>query len=663
MLAGRLSGDRVLSQRKMASALIMLSMIVGSAGVPTRLTAELHHSGAALQKANHSALELVRREADGSRDPADIRKDGAVQVVSPAQTKSEQLKLEELTEECMQEHPTSECMEKYGSYGVRKLYTETWDNVKKLGFRREGWMSHPEVQKKKIFELTLPGTINSGTYAITGEDAAAAGMSQYGVVSQNLDFYQQLELGVRLFDMKVAYSPETNLVYLSHGALMVPLATALKDMRRFLEEHTREIIVIDMNKDANADTSHLQPLVDEENTMDRIPGQLALEAVECEMKEMLATYKTLDKLSAKETPENPSVASLTDLGINVLLFWNSQQVLCTKFEECKLTPGWHPGDKAAGFEFAFGPPYEVGKRRNVTGGRLTARIIEPLCLTHSKSYTKDDQPERMVQKITTFAQDMAAKAKESRPKCFPVSAPFPETHTPTLWYTVDAYVIEEAGEQAVQQDRMRGVKAIYTRGEGYTAKTDAERTNYLLLSWFCKKNNQELFMRPNGFMVEFAGSAYMPIIRMIEAEQNRPECGWAVYCKASGSCWADTLLSKEDSCLDEAEVVAKLKEHAEQAEADVSWAVFITVAVVSCIFCCCIFGAFTKMTMIMAPKNPKEADESFIAKSADDGDKQSSVPESSLPGSSAASDFGDRPEDLEPRFEGSQPAASSLAAP
>merc|ERR1719377_143044 len=163
---------------------------------------------------------------------------------------------------------------------------------------------------------------------------------------------------------------------------------------------------------------------------------------------------------------------------------------------------------------------------------------------------------------------MASKAAEARPKCFPVTATFPQTHNPTLWYTVDAFVIENATEQSVQADRMRGVKAIYTRGEGYTAKTDAERTNYLLLSWFFKKNNQEMFMRPNGMMMEYAGSAVLPILRMIEAEQARPECGYAIYCKASGSCWADTLLGKNDACRDEKEVMKILQDHADGNKED-----------------------------------------------------------------------------------------------
>lgn len=589
--------------------------------------------------------DMVRREALASAglaqkraagQPADITQDGAVTVVSPAETKSEQLKLEELTEECMQEEPTAECMEKFGSYGVRKLFTENWENIKKLKYQRPGWMSHPEVQKRKLFELTLPGTISSGTYAITGEDAAAAGITPYGVVSQNLDFYQQLELGFRMFDLRVAYSPEHSLVYASHGALMVPLSTLMKDLRRFLEEHEREVIILDVKKDDNADPSHLRPLTDEESTKTRIPGQLVHEAIECELKEMLATYKVLSQLPNNNMAENPTVGALTDAGVHVVYFWDTQQVLCTSFNECKQTPGWHP--PGAGFPFAFGPPYVFGTRINVTGGRQSARIIEPACHTHSGVYTQDEQPEQLLKKIKTFATDMQSKTLESRPKCFPVGASLPPQHSPPIWYTIDGFVTSSPEEQQVQSDRMRGVKAIYTRGEGFTAKTDAERTNYLMLSWFLKRDNQEVFTKANGIMFEFAGAAYMPMLRMIEAMQARPECGWAIYCKSSGSCWADTLLGAKDNCLDEDEVLKVLKEHADGKEDDMAWVMYVTIFGVSCLCLLGICGGISYIVNMMNPKKPKEAEQALVENEDDDA-------QSSLPGSEAASDYGDRPAD------------------
>jgi len=587
--------------------------------------------------------EMIRREVGtkaemkSSDDPADISQDGAVTVVAPAQTKSEELKLEELTEECMMDEPTAECMEKFGSYGVRKMFTESFANIEKLEYTRPGWMSHPEVQKKKLFELTLPGTVSSGTYAIIGEDATAAGMQPYGIVSQNLNFYQQLELGVRLFDIRVAYSSEASLVYISHGALMIPLATALKDMQRFLQEHDREVIFLDVRKDDNADGLNLKPLLEEEASNTRVPGQLVHEAIACELKEMLVTYKTLAKLPGNEFAENPSVGALTDLGARVVYFWNSQQVLCTTFNECMQTPGWYPKDTQGGFLFAFGPPFVLGTRVNVTGGRDTARMIEPACHLHSGFYTKDDQPEHLIKKMQTFAEDMKSKTMETRPKCFPASGALPDIHEPTLWYTMDAFVTPTEEEEAAQSDRMRGVKAIYTRGEGFTVRTEAERTNYLVLSWFLKRSNQEQFTKPNGIMMEFAGAGAVSIIRIIEAQQGRPECGWAIYCKESGSCWADTLLGKEDTCLPEEQVLQKLKEHADGKTVKTKWFLYMTVCVCACMVLVFLCGGMSFYIKLLTKKKPKEAEQSLI------GDQPDQIPDDVSEPDSVPSEPEERP--------------------
>jgi len=649
-----------------AIALVLVSLASGAphgrTGPSSHLAVEVQSEGTTLHAStpsagtDHSTVEimsrgeLVRREEpaatsaglaelDSLVEPADIKQDGSVMVVDPAETQSERLKLEELTEECMHESATAECMEKFGSYGIRKMFTETWTNIQKLGLPRPGWMSHPEVQKRKFFELTLPGTVSSGSYAIIGEDAAAAEAQPYGVVSQNLDFYQQLELGVRLFDIRVAYSSEANLVYISHGALMIPLSTALKDMRRFLEEHEREVIVLDVRKDENADTTHLKPLLEEEASNTRVPGQLVHEAIACEMKEMLVTYKTLNKLPGNEFAENPTVGALTDLGARVVYFWHSQQVLCTSFTECMGTGGWYPPDRQGGFPFAFGPPVELGKRVNVSGGRTGGRIIEPACHSHSSFFTKDDQPEKLLKKMKAFAEDMKGKTMETRPACFPVGGKLPEVHSPTIWYTIDGYVTPSDKDEQLQSDRMRGVKAIYTKGEGFTVRTEAERTNYLLMAWFFKHDNQEEFLKPNGVMMEFAGSASVPIIRMIEAEQGRPECGFAVYCKDSGSCWADTLLGQEDTCLPEAQVLQKLKDHVNGVQVESKWYIYLTVCgcVVLVLGFCGAGMIFYMKLFIFGKKKPKEAEQALV-----DEDDKVSEPDS------VPSEPEDRPEGAPP---------------
>jgi hypothetical protein len=631
--------------------------LLQDAGGLNKSDAELHISArgdlmrreAADLEGADAAGQVSRKKVKG---PSDLESDGEVEVVAPAHTESEQTKLEELTEECMMEEPTAECMEKFGSYGVRKLYTESWENVQKLNYRRPGWMSHPNVQKKRIFELTLPGTANSGTFAITGEDALVAGAAPFGVVGQNFDFYQQLEMGIRAFEINVAYSNEAKLVYISHGSLMMPLATALRDMRRFLEEHEREVIFLDVRKDQTADASHLKPLTEEDKATDRIPGQLVHEAVACELKEMLASYAVLTQLPTNEQAENPTVGALTDVGGHVVYFWETQQVLCTSFTECVRTPGWRPKSTIEGAgDFAFGPPQELGKRVNATGGRKTARIIEPGCMSHSFFYTKDENPNRLMKKVKEFAKAQKAKTEASRPLCYPTGHEFPVEHTPTLMYTIDGYVTPTPEEQQVQNDRMRGVKAIYTRGEGFTVRTEAERVNYLLLSWFLKKDNQEVFKKPNVILFEFVGSAAMNILRVIEAMQARPECSFAIYCKASGSCWAQTLLDAKDTCRPEEDVLKELKEHANGKEDTTKWVIYVSIVVGSILgFCVCVACCAKVVSIMKGPRKAKEVEEPLTDQADDQKDDDH---ESELPGSEAASDYDPTEKDNRER----QPAA------
>lgn len=601
-------------------------------GLPTQVRPakhEVHHRATThdAARAGVEAVELgargdmVRKEADHhgagtvpegtpleGAGVNEVVKDGQVSVVNPAMSESERLKLQELSEECMFENPTSECMEKYGSYGVRKMFTETWEHVKKLKYLRPGWMSHPAVQKKRLFDLTFPATVNSGSYAISNLDAPASGMVPFGVLSQSLDVYKQLQMGVRMFDLKVGYSVQASLVYVSHGALMVPLATVLKDIKRFVQENSREVIVLDVRKDENADAEHLKPLIEEESSNTRIPGQLVHEAMECEFKQMLATYEVLDKLPGSEFAENPTISALTDLGANIVYFWHNQQVLCTSFEKCLQTPGWFPADSSGGHEFAFGPPFPIGKRVNVTGGRMTARMIEPACNAHSSFFTKDPRQEKGMMKLKLFSENIRAKIEESRPRCYPLREPIPEIHTPTLFYTLDAFTTPSSQEQAQQDDRMRGVKAIYTRGEGFTVRSESERMDYLLLSWYMKKGNQEKILKPNAVSLEFASAGAAAIIRLIEANQARPDCGFAIYCKDSGSCWADTLLGGDDKCLAEADVLKKLEEHANGKSFMQKYMLQMTLCITACVGLCFLSGALRSLRTF-SKEEPNAADE------------------------------------------------------
>lgn len=574
------SGRSVLAasegQERGASSFAGASLELSAAG------AIIRHQG---QRARRQEEADVARNHVDSHDPetpsaeaagTNILSDGSVEVVAPAESESEQVKLRELTEECLQEEPTAECMQKFGSYGVRRLFTEDYRNLRKLGLMRPGWMSHPTVQKKRLFDLTLPGSSRAGTYAFAGVDGLPESNTPYGIVSQNLNVYQQLEVGIRALDIAVSWNEVAGLVYVSHGVFMMPLSVILRDIRRFLEEHEREVVVLNVHKDEDAPPSKIEPFNREEQAPDRVPGQLVHEAVECELKDFVATHAVLSKLPLKESGDNPVIGHLTDIGAHVIYFWDSQQVLCTTFETCKITPGWFPTDKWSGHPFAFGQPFKLGARANATGSKASARIFEPACWKDSYRYTKDDSPEQLLKKVKTYIDTIRERTAEERPACFPVRIEIPELHSPTIFQAVDGFVIPTPEEKSVQVERMRGVKAIYTRGEGFTVKTEAERTNYLMLNWLMKKDNQAVYSKPNAIFFEFVGSAAAPVVRIIEENQGRPECSYALYCKDSGSCWADTLLIDEDKCEKEEKALRRLKAHADGEVVYYAWIVWLT---------------------------------------------------------------------------------------
>jgi len=530
-----------------------------------------------------AAVLLEAGQESTSEGPQQPVMDGAVEIVRPAQTKSEQIKLEALSEECVFEKPTASCMERFGSYGIRRLFTEDWEGVTELGYLSTRWMSHPQVQERRLFEMTFPGAANAGAYMI---DSGNVTGSMYGVVAQSMNVYEQLCLGARYLDVKVGWSPTEQAVWTSNTVIMVPFAKVMQDIKRFLTEFERELVILHVRKDAHAQDTGITYLKEQELNRSAVPGETVHRVVECEMKEMLGTYQNLRKLPAAEPMENPLIGSLTQIGVRLLYFYETQQVLCTGLENCKSTPGWY-ANSTGGAPFAFGQPMPIGTRSIVEGN---ATVMEPGCIQQSRGFTKSDHTDALVRNLREYNKLLQQKATEIRPRCFPRDAVIPPLEKPPIFYTLDATIDITPAERKKQQERMRGVKTIFTRGEGFSPKTEAERVNYVLLTWWLRQKNEDEYTRPNAILTEF--TAPVVNLRIIEAMQKRVDCNIAVYCKASGSCWAHTLLiKKEDSCVREDEMEMILRNRAERWRWSALWLIFI---MVPCCFCCyvaCCFGS------------------------------------------------------------------------
>ena len=121
---------------------------------------------------------------------------------------------------------------------------------------REGWVeelfqAQPET---RLVDLILPGTHDSGSYAITKASPPAPGApasyAQVGSIAakwaktQDQTLEEQLRGGIRYLDLRVA-DFEDRLV-LVHGLVSCDLDDALAGVRRFTAEHPKEPVLLDL---------------------------------------------------------------------------------------------------------------------------------------------------------------------------------------------------------------------------------------------------------------------------------------------------------------------------------------------------------------------------------------------------------------------------------
>jgi len=495
-----------------------------------------------------------------------LQEDGIVDTYNAATDSSKVIKLEEETQECMMDTPVWECMEKHGSYGVRRLYTDKLKDYNKLKNWRKDWMAHPDVQRKKFFEVTWPGTHESGSYgfddAIIGTNESGKA-SVKGAITQHLDVYTQLELGVRAIELQIAVGKKDGQLYTANGFLMKSLATVLTDIASFLEIHHKEVVLLYMRKADvwnGIEKEHVQPLKDEESNPKKIPGESVHKGVQAIIGEHLATYEKLNGLAKTESAENPSIDAAVATGIRVFYFWEGQQILCTSKFHCEKTPGWVRGN--LGEPLAFGPGLPNGARSNLNHGTESTTYVEPGCIHSSTTATQSSNPIQLLLNVKKYAGALMNSAKTHPTKCYPSDADIPSVRTPTLLYEADVWPSPFSEAEGAYRKVYKDISEIYTRGESATLKSEAERVNYLTLNWLLRKNWQPLFTKLNIISMDYVSP--INVHRIVEANQNREDCGYAIYCKVTGSCWAQTLLDEEaNACKKESTTLSSLRYHAD----------------------------------------------------------------------------------------------------
>ncbi|RYZ91591.1 MAG: hypothetical protein EOP06_06625 [Proteobacteria bacterium] len=146
------------------------------------------------------------------------------------------------------------------------------------------WMAKPSIQQKKVSSLVLPGTHDSGTYALTRELSKIkygniaflwdlepgkapdtwAGKAPYylgddlynfvfSVIedvskAQDKSILNQLNDGIRFFDLRMYFDSATNDVHVQHGLRGCTLRTILEDVSQFLKQSGgRELILLQVS--------------------------------------------------------------------------------------------------------------------------------------------------------------------------------------------------------------------------------------------------------------------------------------------------------------------------------------------------------------------------------------------------------------------------------
>lgn len=131
----------------------------------------------------------------------------------------------------------------YGSSGTESDWTALRPSVKHWA---KTWMEQyqPCIGKLKLTELTLPGSHDAGTYR-------ADGITQPWVQTQYLSLLQQLEQGVRAFDVRLMIDGTgDNRFQFCHGDYLTNLSfvDGVQQINNFLDQAGREIVIMDFHR-------------------------------------------------------------------------------------------------------------------------------------------------------------------------------------------------------------------------------------------------------------------------------------------------------------------------------------------------------------------------------------------------------------------------------
>ncbi|KAH8418820.1 hypothetical protein KR222_008747 [Zaprionus bogoriensis] len=139
---------------------------------------------------------------------------------------------------------------------------------------KENWMRElpPELRDLSIINLAIPGSHNAMTYGITNSSEVAPdaepAVQRWNRMfpcfvrrwcrTQSSDVLEQLQLGVRYFDLRIAQKDDK--FYYCHGLFAMEVFEPLHALRQFLDTHPEELVVLDLQHFYAMTVSHHKQL-------------------------------------------------------------------------------------------------------------------------------------------------------------------------------------------------------------------------------------------------------------------------------------------------------------------------------------------------------------------------------------------------------------------
>ena len=154
-----------------------------------------------------------------------------------------------------------------------KIELRVYDNYNPKKWMEEYGTKH-QLGKKRLCDVGIPGTHDSGTYKFNKKYGASpeSGLTKVedildhgkllGKVTdfvlqniferlcqcQDLSIKEQLHQGIRYFDLRVAYHSKSQNYMTCHGVYCVNIKEILQEIKDFITENTKEIIILEFKK-------------------------------------------------------------------------------------------------------------------------------------------------------------------------------------------------------------------------------------------------------------------------------------------------------------------------------------------------------------------------------------------------------------------------------